>query len=269
MGGKGMYGFEREEKKPRPPINRRKAAAFLIVVLVVSGFLGYFFIIPAVSTHFHYEGRWDPSNPEGAGISLLDLEDTNITVMFIDDPTLWYRIDVVHYSPGRAHHFDARTWGVTIDGITSRVKDILVVLGNATSYGLLIIGDNLNTTITYDNGALVGGARNVRYDASGIFRLRIAEDVNRDHGGMQIDVVNTPEWTYGDPLVLLDINLPEGMNGRLSTASPYVSDVPDVIFVHNEWPRNYYGYIFTTTSITDPMIDIETNFALVVAALYL
>jgi hypothetical protein len=112
---------------------------------------------------------------------------------------------------------------------------------------LYISGYNLNTIVKVDNDAKISGSV-CRFFGTGSFSFIMTENVNFTTEGMYIvvgDFFSPEEWPE---LVILDVDLPEGMNGRLSA--------PNVTFIQRDWPFSY-GDQWGTTSIDEPLLDIE------------
>jgi hypothetical protein len=235
----------------------RKLAGVLLAVLIVVGFVGIFIVIPAVSTTFHYSAQLGESETRNIGVTLIDLDDTNVSVTFIDSPSLWFQMDVVQYTPGLGHQTETLRLGTHNSLIvrgSSRIMSIDLVLGSDAYYSLTILGDNVNVTIIMDNGATISGQEYL-FSATGIFRFRMTEDVSFTTDGLRIGADSS-----GIPsLILLDIDLPDSMNGDL--------EAPDVTFVHNEWTTNYSNH-WTTPSTEQPLLRIDIPNTPVIAILF-
>ena len=237
---------------------RRSLTAAIVLIVTISMFI-IFIGLPLTQTQFHYV-RQNPSNEtRRVEISLYDFDctTTNVSVSFLDDPTLLYSIDVTQYYPGRYHNvyfYEGAPWDSTllfvgINGIgEEQVASVDITLGTGTSYNLEFDG-HLNVSIAYDNGAWLRGQEVVVRCGGGKFELTFSEDVNFTDSGLDVHTgINTN--------LFLDIDLPDGMNGKLSI--PYQTD-----FAYNEmvgWSLTSSGYgtpsIYSTSSISQPLLDI-------------
>lgn len=246
----------------RDLVDRKKIASFLIaVVIIVVGFVGLANIIDNIPMTYHYEARLSESNPRDTRITISGIEDANITVSFVDEPGLWYRIDITHYTSGKRHAVENVTnpsflpLRLHVTSVT-RVKNINLVLGTDVVHNVYISGDNLNTLVFVDNGAKISGSK-CRFYGTGIFQFYMSENVNFTTGRMKIEVGDPFLDQTSPELVVLDIELPAGLNGHLTA--------PNATFLQNDWPINY-GDEWGTTSINEPLVDIEVFYSRLVWA---
>ncbi len=236
----------------------RKVVGVVVAVVVVTSVLGIIFVIPATSSQFHYEDHLSPSDPDGVRVVLDGLEDTNVTITFVAEPTLWYRMDITQYNSGKSHSIEAIRFDTHLylgTYVTAgRIQDIMLVLGTGAVYAITIAGENVNATVVYDNGARLGSQTHM-FTATGIFRFRLTENVNFTDHGMRIRAEPTnPDFVF------LDIDLPDGLNADLKA--------PDATFVLNEWPM-VVGNHYRTTSTDEPFLDVDIPYSPVVASLRL
>jgi len=236
-------------------VTRKLAGVFLAAVIIV-GFVGVFIVIPAVSTTFHYSFQLGDSETRNIGVTLIDLDDTNVSITFTNSPSLWFQMEVVQYTPGLGHQTETLRLGthnsLIVTGST-RIKSIDLVLGSEAYYSLTILGDNVNVTIIMDNGATISGQEYL-FSATGIFRFRMTEDVSFATEGFRIGA----DSTTSPSLIVLDIDLPSTMNGDL--------EAPDVTFVFNEWTSHATNH-WTTPSTDQPLLRIDIPNSPVVALL--
>jgi hypothetical protein len=216
-----------------------------------------------VSSQFYYERQFEPSDHEEVRISIRDFEDTNITISFVDDPTLLYRLNITLYSPGSSPRVRTERLyehiRMTIDDPPDRIQDITLLLGTSAYYGITVIGQNLNTTITHDNGARLEW-QEITYLATGIFRFKLTEDVNFTDEGLWVQTGST-----GPDLVILDLNLPAGLMGFMAA--------PNVTLIINEWPHHFtdfgYEHYHSAPTVTHPFLRLDIDNSSVVASLRL
>ena len=242
---------------PQRYLDRRKLSGIFIAVVFVVGVVGVVVIVDNIPTTYHYE-EWLPGSAvRDTRFTIAGVDDANITVSFVDEPGLWYRIDMTHYTSVKHHAVQAVTkptflpLRVHLTSVT-RLKTINIVLGTDVAHSLYISGDNLNTVINVDNGAKISGSR-CRFHSTGVFQFNLGENVNYTSEGMDLIVGDGFLLPEPPERVVLDINLPPGMNGRLSA--------PNVSFFQNEWPINY-GDEWGTTSIDEPLLDIKIFFSM-------
>lgn len=95
-----------------------------------------------------------------------------------------------------------------------RIQRVLLILGTGQMYRFHISGENLNTTVCFSSGALLG-AESFLYeeegtpsDAQGSFEAILEPEVNFTLGGIDIDASNIGEITAV-------VMLPMGINGRV------------------------------------------------------
>ena len=237
-------------------LDNRKLAGIFVAFLIIIGTVGIVNIIDSTPDTFYYEASLPEDETRDARFSITGIEDTNITVSFVSEPGLWYRMDVTHYTDGKRHSVENVTepdflpLRVQVTSVT-RVKSINVVLGTDVTHSVYISGFNLNTIVVVDNGAKISGSR-CRFYGTGVFQFILTENVNYTIQGMDVEVGDFFSIYESPELVVLDINLPTGLNGHLSS--------PNVTFVDNDWPVSY-GDEWGTTSIEDPLLDIEIYYA--------
>ncbi len=231
-------------------INKRMLSAVFIAVVIIVGVLGILIIIDNIPRTYHYEARLPDTRD--TRFSITGIDDANITVSFVDEPGLWYRIDVTHYTSMNRHSVENVTspdyfpLRVSLTSITP-IRNINIVLGTDVAHSLYIQGSNLNARVNVDRGAKLSNSR-CRFYGSGVFQFFMSEDVNFTSGGMHIAVGDFfTNWAQPE-LVILDIDLPAGMNGHLSS--------PNASFIHNDWPAHYDDQ-WGTYSINEPLLDIK------------
>lgn len=233
-------------------LDRRKAIGFLAAIVIIIGILGLVNIINSIPETYYYEARLPENNTRDTRFTIAGVNDANITISFIDEPGLWYRMELTHYTSGKRHSVENVTTPsflplrVQVTSVTP-LKTINIVLGTDAVHSLYISGSNLNTIVTLDNGAKISGSR-CRFYGTGIFRFIITENINYTTEGMDVEVGDFFLNEESPELVILDIDLPAGMNGHLSSQN--------TTFIHNDWEINY-GDEWGTVSIDEPLVDIE------------
>ena len=209
-------------------IMNTKAVAGVVIAVVVIGVTGVLvFLNPAPVTLFHIEDQL-PEDLTLVSLFFVDVEDTNLSISFVDDDTLFYSMDIALYEPTTAQNaFRTRWWAVSavfrFDALT-RIRSLNVTLGTGVQYSFGVWGDNLNSLISYDNGAQVGD--DIRYEASGEFLLRLTEDVTMNTN-VSIHARGTGLSSMLHALYL-DINLKTGVGGVLHIGSIPISFVDRV-----------------------------------------
>ena len=239
------------------PAQTRKLLAVFVAVVIVVGVVGIVIIIDNTPTTYHYEAFLPQSDSRETRVTLSGIDDANITVSFVDEPGLWYRMDVTHYTSGKKHSVDNITTltiiplRVHLTSVTA-LKTVNIVLGTDVAHSIYISGENLNALVKYDNGAKISRTR-CRFYGTGIFQFQLSEDVNITTGRLNVDIGDRHTDWHTPEHVVLDIDLPDGVNGHLSS--------PNATFIHNDWPV-HYGDQWGTTSIDEPLIDIEIYYSM-------
>jgi hypothetical protein len=250
-------GENRIMNEPQRYLDNRKLLGAFVAAVILIGVLGMVVIFDDTPTTYHYEERLSNGETRSTRFTISGVHDANITVSFIDEPGLWYRVDITHYTSVKHHAVQAvrkpaiLPLRVHLTSVTP-VKSINIVLGVDVVHSLYISGENLDTIVTVDNGAKISGSR-CRFHSTGVFKFVLRENVNFTSTGMDLIVGDgflLPEPTE---LVVLDIDLPPGMNGLLRTQN--------TSFFRNEWPIKYDDQ-WGTTSIDEPLLDIRIFFSM-------
>lgn len=227
-----------------------KLVAGVMIVFLVTGLVGVLLVWdPFPRTYFHIE-KQDLYESSYFTLRLSGLEDTNLTISFVDDNSLFYSIDAAPYqstSAGNAFimsgvgglllHFEALV----------RMRSINVTLSTGFYCSFEVLGSNLNSSIVYDNGALVDGS--VIYQATGNLSFVVTENVTlRNH------LVFSGPVNVSAPLstLYLDIDLPDGIGGFLRPGGP-------ITFLENEgWILSEYNNYVTVAG--SPVVDIRVGY---------
>jgi hypothetical protein len=240
----------------RDSIDKKKVAGFFVAVVFIIGVVGIVNIIDTTPTTYHYEAWLPESNARDTRFTVVGINDANITVSFDDEPGLWYRIDITHYTSVKHHAVEDISepsflpLRVHLTSVTP-IKRINIVLGVDVAHSIYISGENLNTIVTMDNGAKISGSK-CKFVGTGFFQFFMTENVNFSSEGMDVEVGDFFLNLGAPELVVIDVDLPSGLNGRLSTHN--------VTFIQNEWPIKY-GNEWGTSSIDDPLLDIEIYYS--------
>ncbi|MHA1962537.1 MAG: hypothetical protein ACW99U_20285 [Candidatus Thorarchaeota archaeon] len=237
----------------RGDIMRKLMAGGTIIVLttaIVSGVL----IFEPFSTHYEETVR---ENNTYVYFRITEPEGGNISISFVDDPTLLYRVDFEQHPSGPKpymSYFGSKNHGVVNVGVKcdGQVNSIDVVLGTGLPYSIFVQGRNLTTTITYSNGSLTGGSAYNHY-ASGTLLFGFTEDVNVTEGNMEVNYESRTGNMETDPLhIAFVIDLPDGMDGQIDLHSVNYFDVVDM---SGWWHRGNDRYS-TAINIESPALVI-------------
>ncbi len=209
-------------------MEKRTKKAAIVIVLVLGGLgvsITYIGPLLTYGVSHHLEERV-PDQLDVFAFGLSGLEDTNLTITYRNDSSLLYEVDFTLYEPAT---FDQ---AMTINPVLEhwlfleakmRIQSMTVVLGTGLPYTLGVWGETaLNTTMIFDNGAILDEidefGDDIYYSATGILRLAITENVTvKEWARFHFDYPICPE------IVLLDIDLPEGVEGYLELGTTPVS----------------------------------------------
>ena len=235
--------------------SQNKVLGLGLVVVAIVGVLGVPFVMKTTSSTYQHEEYLPELNSRNTRVFLSDLEDANITVTFTNEPDLWFRMSVTQYTSRVRHRIetytDSSSSTLTME-LTSviRIKSINLELGTDVVHSIQISGENLNTLVVVDNGAKISESF-FHYYSTGILQFIMTENVNFTTRGMKVETgwAFYPYISYSWPQeqVILDINLPTGLNGNLFA--------PNTTFIENDWI--YHGQNqWSTASINEPLLDI-------------
>jgi hypothetical protein len=222
-----------------------------LVIAVVSGIL----VFEPFSTH--YEASVHKNNTR-AFFHIDEPEDGNISIGFVDDPTLLYSIDFEQHPFGPRpymSYFGNRDWPTVVVGVICNgpVNSIDIILGTGVSYDIVVRGSNLSTIITYDNGALVGGNYYNHY-ASGTLLFNFTENVNVTADNMEVDFKSISGNLETDPLhIAFVIDLPDGMDGSIKLGRANYFNIVD----STGWWHRGFDIYSTAVTIESPALVID------------
>ncbi len=209
------------------PLSRKRGALTISMLVIVAG-VGVYWVYESTRTQFRFE-EWNPEPNRRILMYIRDLTDANLTISFENDTSLMCRVAVDLYDAQSGSVVLVREVGNQVNlESTGRQRRVEVVLGTAAKYDLYIQrGDNLNTTVRFGNGAVLN---RTDFDAYQTGIIRIAVD---EHDGLAtydslFVYAGHPYGIAGSLLVLLDIDLPKGYDGRLHTNGAPISFVERV-----------------------------------------
>ena len=243
-------------------MNRKMKAVAVVVVMTVAT-VGVVLVVNPFGTRFHYEQPWPSGGARWGSIRIYDLEDCNVTVSFVNDSSVFYRLDVELYNPTFASLAFTITSsigrGLRFTAI-SRIRSVNLVLGIGTQYYISFnCGTaNLNTTIIYSNGALIGDDARLIYEASGILRFAFTENVNFTEKGMECVL-----GLFSPGTVYVYVDLPDGMDGRASLGGDnvYTTEL-------SGWYYRLGNTYSTAITVHEPLLDLTAHGTTVYASLY-
>lgn len=194
---------------------RRKLVALIVTTIVVTTGVAMVLVLNPYGDKFHFENRFAAGRVPSATYITLDvayLSDCNLTISFVNDTLLVYRMDVELYAStfrNSAFALSERDYSPSDYGVgfypNVHVKSLNIVLGTAKPYEILVRqGTNLSSTVTYSNGAVL--SKELRYDATGSLHFILDEDVKFTGTGLFV-LVDSAATTY------LHVKLPAGLNG--------------------------------------------------------
>ena len=209
-----------------------------------------------------------------ADLVFMELEDCNVTVAFVNDSALIYTLDIGQYESGEAFiygthvHLDdgLRFLSLFLLGLEP-IKSITVTLGTAIGYDLYFDECiNLNATVTYANGAVLGG-RKVGFSYSGILNFKMTENVNYE-SGIDLYIGGPSVEQFRADYVNLNISLAGGLNGRLAFLDGnYTIPCNYSVLEMDGWEyrdtipiphmtKNRVNVTYSTDSIENPLLDL-------------
>ncbi len=137
-----------------------KVVAGAVIAVVIVGVLGVLLFMTPAASASHNIAEQVPDGMNSFILHLGDLEDTNLTIPYVQDDSLLYSFDIELYEPasaGDAYTMDTRYPNFHLFEALVRIQSINVTLGTGVPYSLGVWGSDLNAEIAYDNGALVVG----------------------------------------------------------------------------------------------------------------
>lgn len=200
----------------------RRLKALVGIMIVVVASVGFLAFMNPWRTEFHYRVAHTDVGQTETKLYIRHLKDCNVTISFLNDSSLLFDVSVRLYSPTDSVSFiewRENIWKIEGSGRQERVD---IVLGTAVAHDVVLQGgEALNTTITIENGAVLGGQVWKVYQ-TGIVRYSFREqnglDIRSDFGVQ----IGSSEYR---PVTLLDIDLPDSMDGELLAGDSPISFV--------------------------------------------
>jgi len=230
-------------KKHMSAMNRRAIA--VVLALIIAGAGTILFLLPRSSSSFHLEAEYTGAGVDPIYLWLTDIQDCNLTISFVDEPSLLYSIDVELYEAApssSAFVLTVEEWFDIRFEASMSMKRLQVVLGSGVPYKIVVSGSDVNATFVYDNDVIGSGA-SLNYGATGSFiSLTFTENMTFTDTGMEVSV-GLPEEA---DIAYLHIDLPDGVNGAASFREP--------IYLHSNsgWVSST-GFPGIVTYRTDPL----------------
>ncbi len=224
----------------------------IVIAIIIVGIL--FISVTQIGTDFNVENR--SVNDEEYYIWIRDVADCNVSVSFVEDANLFYAFNVGLSSSA----FGSSSYSVEIKPISHQVifrgsdlvDSVHLTLGSSMHYSLVVVGQNLNTTIAFSNGALIDGM-DVGIYHTGFLHFNIDEDVIATG---DLDVTIGASTTDTPSLIYLDIDLPTGMNGVMNfKADSSVSIRENIGWYLRQPPFDRIEYS-TSASEPSPLLSI-------------
>lgn len=185
---------------------KRRTAAIVLTLMVTVSVLTVGIGIVMAGTIYSFQEHV-PREASQAALIISELTDCNLTITFIDEPNLLYRIDIEYYEPvpiWSAYPPHKITVGPVAAGAqiypSQRVRSLNVTVGPAVYWLDFHRCYNLNSTIVYDGAVELN--QTLRYYASGSLDVIVTEDIRN---GIGADITSDE--------VRLDITVPTGFAG--------------------------------------------------------
>ena len=210
---------------------RVKAAA--VMVVVVSGLaVGLLVVLPLPSLLHHYEVQVQEGQTS-FNVFLGDLEDTNLSITFVDDPSLLYTMDIALYepaTPAEAYTYHPIRGYDTLLKAKVRIRSLNITLGTGVAYYIDVGGINLDSTIIFDNGANMTWWP-LTYAATGRLDLVLTENITLT-SDIYLSVGGRDGFNYMTSLHL-DVDLPPSVRGSLSFSDASIAFTENVGWEYN------------------------------------
>jgi len=237
---------------------RRKIVALTVVAIVTTTGIAMALVLNPYGDKFHFESRFAAGRVPSATYIILDLaylSDCNLTISFVNDTLLVYRMDVELYAAtfrNSAFALSENDYSPSRYGVgfypSVHTKSLNIVLGTAKPYEILVRqGTNLSSTVTYSSGAVLG--KEFMYTATGSLHFFILQNVSFTTHGLDVFV---GEASTGPDATYLYVALPPGLNGKF-----YCALDPDPQIVHDEgWFYRVDGSYSTVLSPPQPCLTL-------------
>ncbi len=187
---------------------KRRTAAIVLTLMVTVSVLTVGIGIVMAGTRYSFREQV-PREASQAALVISEFTDCNLTITFIDEPNLLYRMDIEYYEPvpiWSAYPRHEITVG-SLEAIayihpthTRRVRSLNITVGPAVYSLYFFRCYNLNSTIIYDGTVELN--QTLVYYASGSLDVIVTEDIRNGIGAS----ITSDE-------VRLDITVPTGFSG--------------------------------------------------------
>ena len=185
---------------------KRRTAGIVIALMVTVSILTVGIGIVMADTRYSFQ-ELVPDGASQAALIIYDISDCNLTITFIDESNLLYRMDIEYYEPVPIWSAYLRH-EITVGPLSAsaqihpnmRVRSLNITVGPAIYQLHFFRCYNVNSTIVYDGTVELN--QTLMYYASGSLNVIVTEDI-RNRIGASI--------TSDD--VRLDITVPTGFSG--------------------------------------------------------
>ncbi|MGQ4911596.1 MAG: hypothetical protein ACP6KW_05445 [Candidatus Thorarchaeota archaeon] len=226
-----------------------RVKAAVVMMVVVSGLaVGLLVVLPLPSLLHHYEVKVQEGRNFFA-VTLSDLEDTNLSITFVDDPSLLYTMDIALYepaTPAEAYGYHPTSSYYPLLEAKVRIRSLNVTLGTGVEYFINLDGINLNSMIIFDNGAISEGYT-LNYQGTGRLDLVLTENITLTRD-ISLSVGGRDGFNYMT-FLHLDVDLPPSVGGSL-----FFSDATIAFTENVGW--EYDGISSYRTPSGSPRIEI-------------
>ena len=226
-----------------------RIAVVLMAIIIISS-IGLVLLLNTGPQTLEWRYGDDDARREHDVIKITGIEDTDISITFVDEPDLVARVTYELHSDNTAPlYIDDDTIGVVeISGGSGndRVKTLEIVLGIESAYNILIRGANLTASVTYSNNANVFNAVITFESPDSDIEFIVTEDIS--FGGEFQAFITASD-------VEIDVNLPDGLNGVFRYTSPSV-DILSLIGWSSEPGARYET---ETGSTSFPFLDLSVG----------
>ncbi len=143
-------------------LNRKFKALGFMTIIALAG-TTVLLVVDPYGLSFHSEMRFSTSSRDAYNIQvgLLNLRDCRLSVSFVNDTDLIYRMNIVLFTAtlmSSAFKLTSRHggtpigWFIELDGYLP-MRSLDLVLGMGLPYDILITGTNLTSKVVYGNGS--------------------------------------------------------------------------------------------------------------------
>ncbi|MFW9919255.1 MAG: hypothetical protein ACFFED_06635 [Candidatus Thorarchaeota archaeon] len=198
--------------------DKRILGMLIVCILVSAGVLAFVTSYPLSDT-FTFERSFN-GDALPVRIDIENMKDCELTLEFIDDNALMYRIDVEFYEMHRLNldftfrHISESRHYIGLDGSGLRIRSIHVLLGSAAPYDIGFSGglsDNVTCFATYSNQACLGGTFLCAF-LNSTLSFNLTSDVKSINGYAETMLFLGASNRYLDSITL-NVDLKDAVNG--------------------------------------------------------